>query len=573
MVQHPHVAKANDYARAVVAGEISACKWVRKACERHLGDLEKVARRNFAYRFDPEKAEHICRFAELLPHVKGKWAARSAGVRGSNLIRLEPWQCFIFSVLLGWVRKSDGLRRFRHAYLEIPRKNGKSVIAAVLGLYMLAADGEIGAEVYCGATTRVQAFEVFTPAKRMAESAEADGFRAAFGVQVAASAIFVPGNGSSFKPVIGKPGDGASPSCAIVDEFHEHKTAELYDTMDTGTGAREQALIFVITTAGEDIASPCAQLRQEMEKLLDGVFDDPETFTIIYTIDADVDWTTDEALWMANPNLGVSVNLEDLRAKQREAVRNPAKANIFKTKRLNVWCRARSPWMNMEAWKLCEIADLAIEDFEGEECFGALDLASKIDLAPVGRVFRREVAGEEHFYAFVTTYLPEERTSDPTAQHYQTWVDGGYIIPTDGNIIDQDRIKQDLLVDARLYPFAQLGYDPWDATKLALELQAEGIPVVEVAQTVKNLSEAMKWVEALVLAGRFHHDGNPVLRWAMSNVTAKVDANDNVFPRKERAENKIDPAVVIIMAMGRALAADPANTGPSVYEERGMVWF
>lgn len=565
-IQYPHVELAHRYAKDVLGGRVPACKWVKLACRRHRQDLKR-AKAGWSYRFDREKAQRVCRFIELMPHTKGKWAAKRPGQ--SNLIRLEPWQAFVVCVLFGWVHVDSGLRRFREAYIAVPRKNGKSALIAAIGNYMLAADGEHGAEVFCGATSKAQAWEVFRPARLQALAESSDGFRRTFGVEVAAESIYIPSNGSRFAPIIGKPGDGASPSCAIIDEFHEHPTSEQYDSMKTGMGAREQPLLAIITTAGEDIASPCHSLHQDAQKVLDGVWENDALFAVIFGIDEGDDWTSEDVLAKANPNIGVSVDAGYLRAQQMEAIRNPRKANVFKTKHLNVWVHARSPWMNMEAWNACEDSTLDIDDFRGVPCWMGMDLASKIDLASVARLFRRDVDGTAHWYVFVRSYIPEDRAQEPGLEHYAGWVADGHLVATEGNIIDQNRIEADILDDAGQHGVNAVAFDPYSATKLALDLTAKGVPMVEVPQTVGNLSEPMKELEALVLSGRLHHDGNPVTTWAASNVTARTDANDNVFPRKDRVENKIDPIVALINAMNRALA-DDGVVAESVYETRGF---
>ena len=274
-----HVTAALKYAQDVIAGRVPAGGYVRKAAQRHLDDIAKAGKKPYPYRFDDAAAEKVCKFIELLPHTKGKWAA------GGQTIKLQPWQQFILVVLFGWLRKKDGKRRFRTVYLEIPRKNGKSILAAGIGLYMLCMDGEFGAEVFSGATTEKQAWEVFKPAKLMLERTAA--LREFVGAEVWAKALVRPGDGSKFEPIIGNPGDGASPSCAIVDEFHEHDTPALYDTMETGMGAREQPLMLAITTAGYNVAGPCFEKRNELTKVLDGVVENDQLFGVIFGIDHD----------------------------------------------------------------------------------------------------------------------------------------------------------------------------------------------------------------------------------------------------------------------------------------------
>jgi phage terminase large subunit-like protein len=396
-------------------------------------------------------------------------------------------------------------------------------------------------------------------------------FLQAYGVEVAAKSLYIPGNGSRFEPLIGKPGDGSSPHCAIVDEYHEHDTDEQVDTMVTGMGAREQPMLFVITTSGTNLESPCFAMEQDAKKVLDGVAEDEQLFAIVYTIDADVDdWTSEAALRKANPNYDVSVSGEFLKGQIAEALRSPRKQNIVKTKHLDVWCNAREAWMNMQAWNACADAP-AQETFAGEPAWLAFDLSSKLDLTAKATIHARDVGGVRHYYGFVRSYLPEDTASDPTKQHYAEWLQTGRLVATEGSVVDYRVIGDEVRDDARAFRLQACAYDPWNAQQLATELLEDGIPMVEVPQRVSHLSEPMKELEALVIAGRFHHDGNPVLTWAVSNVVSREDPNGNVFPRKERPEGKIDPAVALINAIGRAIAA-PAET-QSVYETRGVLAF
>lgn len=539
MAAAPHVAIANRYARDVVAGKIPACRFVRAACRRHLDDLGRERLRSFSYRFDKAKAEAVCRFVEKQVHVKGKWAGK--------LIRLEPWQAFIFCVVFGWVQKSSGLRRFRKVYIEVPRKNGKSVIAAGIGNYMLVADKEKGAEVYCGASTEVQAWEVFRPAKLMMD--QSPGLKASFGVDVNAKSMIVLSTGSRFVPVIGKPGDGASPSCAIVDEYHEHDTPDLHDTMYTGMGAREQPLMLIITTAGTNLAGPCKQQHDELVKVLDGIAENDELFGIIYTIDDDDDWSNFDNWKKANPNLGVSVFEDFLLARHRDACNNASQQNIIKTKHMNVWCNANTAWMNMLKWRSCADPSISLEQFEGMPCVAALDLASKIDVAALMLLFWKD----SKYYAFGRYYLPRETVDLPQNRHYQTWEIEDRLTVTPGSVTDYEFIKEDLRRFRTRFDIRSVPFDPFQATQLSTELMAEEFPMVEIGATVKNFSEPMKELERLVLSGDLVHDGDPVLAWMASNVVAHYDAKDNIFPRKERNENKIDGIVALIMGLNMAM--------------------
>jgi phage terminase large subunit-like protein len=551
---HPHVEAARRYAENVVKGRVPACKWVRLACQRHLNDLAKQRDPKFRYRFDPKTAEKWCKFLELLPHTKGKWA------RSNQLIRLEPWQCFKTCVLLGWLRKDDGLRRFRKAFIEEPRKNAKSTWAAGIGLGMLTIDGEHGAEVYSGATTEKQAWEVFRPARLMAQ--RSPQFQSAFDVTVNASNLHILGDGSRFEPVIGNPGDGASPSCAIIDEYHEHDTDAQVDTMETGMGAREQPLLLVITTAGDNLAGPCYALLQEAQKVLEGVWENDELFALVYTIDDGDDWTKEATLRKANPNFGVSVDADFLRSRQTEAIRNPRKAGVFKTKHLNLWVQSRSAYFDIRRWIESADPSLKIEKFRGKPCRVGVDLASTTDIAAVEIVFEYG-AGYARFGRY---YLPEATIELPENEHYRAWRDAGWITQTDGDMVDYITIRDDILQIADEHQLLELAFDPFQAMMMMSELGSKGVACVEVRPTVPNFSPAMKRVDGLIRSRKIAHNGDPVMLWMWSNVTARTDAKDNVYPRKERPENKIDGPIAHLMVQAR-YSSGPAE---SVYETRGF---
>jgi phage terminase large subunit-like protein len=354
-------------------------------------------------------------------------------------------------------------------------------------------------------------------------------------------------NGSRFEPVVGKPGDGASPSCAITDEFHEHTSPDQADTFVTGMVGREQPLWWVVTTAGVDLDGPCYQLRKDAIDMLEGHVENDALFAIIYTLDEGDDWTTEAALKKANPNYGVSVDPEILKAEQREAIQSAYKQNAFKTKHLNIWCQAREAWMNMEAWHGCGDARLREADFYGDKCVAGLDLASKHDITSFVRVYERVVDGSSHFYVFGSHYVPEARALENHA--YNGWAIEGYLTLTDGEELDFERVRQDIIALDRAAHIRKLGCDQHLAVQLMQQLTFAGITAVAMPQTVKTFSDPMKWVFAHTLSGRIHHDNNPVMNWMVSNVTARVDANDNLFPRKERQDNKIDGVVAMLMAM------------------------
>lgn len=554
---------ANRYARDVVNHRIPACAYVIAACRRHLDDLER-SKGDWPYRFDVAKAGRVCRFIELLPHTKGKWAKKDPANPRAHLITLAPWQVFILCVVFGWVRKADGFRRFRLAYIEVPRKNGKSALASGIGLYMFAADGEYGAEVYAGATTEKQALEVFRPARLIC--LQTPKLRKRFGIQVNAANLHVVANGSRFETVIGNPGDGASPSCAITDEYHEHDTSSQFDTMVTGMGAREQPLSLVITTAGFDIGGPCYELRSDLIKILEGVTPDEEKFGIVYTLDKDDDWARPGVLAKANPNIGVSVAADFLAARQREAVNSTRARGRFLTKHLNLWVNARSGFFDMKAWMAGARPGLTLDDFRGRPCRLGLDLASKVDIAALEILFPPlEEGGTWATFGF--HYLPEATVDLPENERYQAWRDAGLLKVTDGNVTDYEVIEEDILDLADRFEVLDVAYDPHQATMLVNRLVKRGLPMIEYRPLVLTFSEPMKQLDALIRDGKLEHNGCPVMTWMMSNVVAKPDKKDNVYPDKEKPAKKIDGPVALISALGRAMAREEADDD---FEYTGM---
>lgn len=551
--KYPHVVKAEKYAKDVVEGRLPACEWVILACKRHLDEKEKSKSRAFKYRFDREKAERICKFAERMPHIKG---SKFVGKK----IELQGWQCFFYAVGWGWLRKDTGLRRFRRLLLVVPRKNAKSTMAALAGLYMLVADNEAGAEVYSGATSELQAFEVFRPAKLMVE--KSPDFQAYFGVMAGARSITQLRTNSFFKTLIGKPGDGASPHCSIHDEYHEHATDEQVDTMLTGMGARQQPLQLMITTSGDNISGPCYKAIEDAQNVLKGTREDDELFAVIYTVDKDDDWASPEALRKANPNFGVSVDAEFLLSMQSQAIQTPRKQAVFKTKHLNIWVGAMNAYFDVVKWRACKKEGLKLDDFIGKRCFLALDAASKVDLNALDLIFPME---DGDYATFTKYYMPEETLQRPDYAHLREWKDEGWITATDGEIIDFEVIRDDIIAFSSMFQCEELAYDPWQATQLALEVQKNGGKVIEYRQQIQTMTEPMKTLDALMRSGRMIHDGNPVTTWCIGNVVSKTDRKDNVYPEKSRMENKIDGAVAKIMNIGRILVSGDKPKEPSIF--------
>jgi phage terminase large subunit-like protein len=556
----PHVEIANAYARRVVAGEETAGKYEILAARRHLAELERPPDADFPYQFNADAAERICRFAELLRHVKGP----KAGQR----FQLEPWQCFVLCSIFGWLHWKSMLRRFRRFYLEIARGNGKSFLLAVIALFMLVADGEAGAEVYSAAKTRDQAKAVFEAARMIAKANTAADFRAYYGLDVREHSILQPSSGSAFRALANDADslDGLNVHFAAVDELHAHPTRKVYDVLETAISKRDQPLLGVITTAGSDRTGICYELRTDLVNVLQGTATDHTLFGIVFTIDDTDDWR-DERIWRkANPNLGVSVNLDTLRSLAKKAERTPAAQAAFKTKHLDIWVGANAALHNIEDWNACADTTLAPEQFEGETALAGIDLATDDDLAPRVDVFRREIDGEFHYYTFAKTYISQGAVDDGRNASYSGWVIEGWLLTNDGDTTDLQRLEDEVVEDSDRFQFEEIAYDGWQAAGLAQRLQARGATMVKIAMNAANLSEPVKLVNRLIKERRIHHNGDPVFAWCIGNVVGHFDKKENVYPQKERPENKIDLAVALYMAMNRWIVRGdeppPANESP-----------
>lgn len=543
-----YVQIANRYIDDVLGGAIPACQFVKQACQRQLNDLQVASGTSFEYEFNPKLAARVCLFIEKLRHVKGPLA-------GQN-IKLEPWQIFILTTLFGWTYKGERRRRFRRSYIEVPRGNAKSTLAAGVGLYMMTVDGEGGAGCYSFATSRDQAREVFDVAKEMIRrNSEA---RLGLGVRAFEHSLVHVKSASHFQPkqAQGNTLDGLNTHFACIDELHAHKTREVYDVVETSIGKRTQPLLFVITTAGFDQTGICYEVRSFVQKVLARETQANDQFGIIYTIDQEDDWTKESSLIKANPNWGVSVIPETVLASRDKALVLPSAANNFKTKHLDVWCNAATAWMDMQAWDACA-RDIRIEDFSGQECYIGLDLGAKNDLTAKVKVFPVEnPEGRMEYYVFGDYYVPRSAVEKSANSQYSGWGQEDWLHVTDGGVTDFARVEEELREDLSAFKVQSIAYDPWQATLLATRLTEDGAPMAEYANNVKNMSDPMKWLEALVMDHRLVHNGDPVLRWMMANVVARRDAKDNIFPRKEQYENKIDGAVALIMALGMCVNED-----------------
>ena len=541
-----------DYAQRVSQGREIAGRLERLKCDRFLRDMQRAGTDAFPYVLDRATGARVCRFIELMPHIKGEWA-KPVWVDGKmsyNKLRLEDWQAFEEFNLFGWKHRDTGLRRFRRSYEEVARKNAKSTRIAARQLFLLTADGEPGAHCYSAATTGDQAREVFDTARNMAM--REPEFLARFGIEVGKHDITLPNSASSMKALNaeGSTLDGLNIHGCSVDEMHAHKTRAVWDVLDSATGARSQPMISAITTAGFDRSGICYELRDYSIKVLEGTVEDHTWFASIYTLD-DGDIWHDPKVWRkANPNLGISVKVDDMEAACRKALAQPSAVSNFLTKRLNVWVSSASAWMDMMAWEKCADHNLRLDDFAGEPCWIGMDLAEKRDFAALVLVFRR---GEEWFF-FPRLYLNEAAIEQSGNAHLQGWARAGHVIMTDGNVTDFDVIADDLRRFCTDYQVREIPFDPALSRYFASKLVEEGLPLVEIRQAPMFFTQPLIHVENLVLEKKLRFDGNPVFTWMVSNVEVQTSKfNGLKHPTKGREENKIDGPIALFMALGRAM--------------------
>jgi phage terminase large subunit-like protein len=545
------------YARAVVSGKEPACKWVRLACQRHLRDLRTGKERGLW--FDKQEADRALQFLSNLRLFKGEWAGQR--------LELQPWQQFIVGSIFGW-KGPDGYRRFRTAYNEVPRKNGKTHLAAAVGLKLFAFDAEPGAEVYSAATKKDQAKLAHRVATLMVRQSAALRKRA----RTYRDNLHSLETESKFEPLGADADtlDGLDPHGLIIDELHAHKTREVWDVLEGGTSARRQPLIFAITTAGYRRESICREVHDYVEKVLEGVIEDDTFFGYIATIDEGDEWENEDTWRKANPNLGASLKIEDLRRKVAKATEMPAALNSFLRQHLDIWTEQETRWITTESWDACG-APVDPEALFGRRCYAGLDLASTTDVAALQLFFPPE--GEEKQKQTLSHFwVPDEGVLQRVRRDrvpYDAWIRDGHITATEGDVIDYDRIRADINELGERYEIVEIGADRWNATQIITQLGSDGFTVVPFGQGFRDLSAPSKELEKLILGRELAHGGNPVLRWMASNVAVKQDPAGNIKPDKSKSSEKIDGIVALVMAIGRAMVQ--TESGPSVYEDRGVV--
>ena len=516
--------------------------------------------------YDKSKADRAVKFIENLRHTKGKWA----GTR----FWLLPWQEQLIRDIFGVV-KPDGNRQFRTAFVEIPKKNGKSELAAAVALYLLYADNEPSAEVYGAAADRQQASIVFDVANQMVQMTPALMKRSK--IMGATKRIVNYSNAGFYQVLSAEVGTkhGLNVSGLVFDELHAQPTPHLYNVLTKGSGdAREQPLFFLITTAGTDRNSICYAIHTKAKDILENRRVDASFYPVIYGIEDDDDWS-DEAKWRkANPSLGYTIPLDRVRDAYREASQNPAEENVFRQLRLCQWVTSTVRWIPDHIYEQGN-CPIDLESLKGRDCYGGLDLSSSGDITAFVLMFP-PCTETEPYYMLPFFWVPEDtiplrvkRASVP----YDVWVRQGYLMSTEGNVIHYGFIEKVIEQLGELYHIREIAFDRWGAVQMVQNLEGAGFTVVPIGQGYRDMSPPTKAFYELLMKGEIIHGGNPVMRWMAGNVVVETDPAGNIKPTKAKSAEKIDGIVAAIMALDRCIRN--AGQQGSVYDapERGLLVF
>lgn len=514
--------------------------------------------------FDVQKADHAVNFINCLKHTKGRW-------RGVPF-ELLPWQDTIIRDVFGTV-KENGYRQYNTAYVEIPKKNGKSELAAGIALYMTCGDGEWGAEVYGCASDRQQASIVFDVAVDMVDQCPALKKRIK-PVMSVKRLVYKPTN--SFYQVLSAEAytkHGLNVHAVIFDELHAQPNRDLFDVMTKGSGdARTQPLFFLITTAGTDRNSVCFEQHQKAEDIILGRKINPTFYPVIYGASEDADWSSEQIWHQANPSLGHTIDVEKVRNAWLSAKDNPAEENLFRQLRLNQWVKQSTRWMPMDKWDLCNYP-VDVDSLKGRECYGGLDLSSSIDITAFVLVFPPR-SEDENYMVLPFFWIPEENMRIRVRRDhvpYDVWAQQGFLETTEGNVIHYGFIEKYIDDLGKQFHIKEIAFDRWGAVQMVQNLEGLGFTVVPFGQGFRDMSPPSKRLMELVLEKRFSHGGHPVLRWMMDNIFIRQDPAGNIKPDKEKSSEKIDGAVATVMALDRAIRND--SSAGSVYDDRGILAF
>ena len=510
---------------------------------------------------DEKKAQHAVNFINCLKHTKGQW-------RGVPF-DLLPWQDKIIRDIFGTV-KQNGYRQYNSAYIEIPKKNGKSELAAAVAILMACGDGEWGAEVYGCASDRQQASIVFDVAVDMVDQCPALRKRIK-PVMSVKRLVYKPTN--SFYQVLSAEAytkHGLNVHAVVFDELHAQPNRDLYDVMTKGSGdARLQPLFFLITTAGTDRNSICYEVHQKAVDLLESRKIDPTFYPVIYGIEDDADWGLEENWYRANPSLGHTIDIEKVRSAHQSAKENPAEENLFRQLRLNQWVKQSVRWMPMEKWDACD-ALVDMEALNGRMCYGGLDLSSTTDITAFVLVFPPK-NDDEKYAVLPFFWIPEDSLKLRVRRDhvpYDVWQQQGYIKTTEGNVVHYGFIEAFIEELHTRYQIKEIAFDRWGAVQMVQNLEGMGFTVVPFGQGYKDMSPPSKELMKLTLEKKLVHGGHPVLRWMMDNIYVRTDPAGNIKPDKEKSTERIDGAVALVMALDRAIRNENKS---SVYDERGIL--
>jgi len=554
------------YAQRVVAGTVPAGKYHKAACARHLSDLERQNTPGFPYRFEWDKADRFLRFARKMKHYKGQWAGQ----------HFEPSDCQVFRLgsVFGWRHAETGARRFTTAYVDQPRKNGKTFEAAVVMNYVTFFEGEPGAEGYCIATKRDQARLVFRDAKKMIQASGLTNR-----IKVGVANMHDPRTESKLEPLGADSDttDGLNPYAVGVDELHAMKDRGLVDVMESATGARQNPLFYFITTHGKDMVSPWGEMVTYAQQILDGTLDDDPSTLAFFAFIAHADVGDDafaESTWIkANPHWGISVDIEDMRKQAAKAKQMPSALSEFKQKKLNMLPEENSQWLSMEGWRKGQ-SEWGPELVAGRKCWVGLDLASRVDLCAMVALFP-PTADDDKFRLLRWVWTPKDTLAVRAHRDrapYGVWSDQGHLLALPGTDIDYTQVRAQINAIRQQFQIQKLGYDPWHAHQLIRDLERDGMPedvLVEVPQSYNGLSAAALELEAQVLKGAVDAAGCPLMAWTFANAVVQRDGKDNIQPIKKHSRGRIDPVV----ATCNALACWKREPEPaaSVYLTRGVL--
>lgn len=543
-----------QYIDDVLSGKIPACKKVKQAVQRHVDDIKKTEAGTFPFYFDHKKAQQAIVFFHQLVHTKGKLAGQK--------LKTEPWQQFIISEIYGWRRRDNNKRRFRRAYVQVARKNGKSFLASGVALYDLLT--EPGAEVVSAATKKDQAKIVFDDAKKTVQ------YSPDLKKYIKPLAHSLTCGDGSMKPLASDSNtlDGLNPSCAIIDEYHAHKTDELLAVIETGMRARSQPLMFIITTAGNDKNVPCYEEYEKVSKLLSGAkgYENEEYFCIVYELEKGDDWKNEKNWYKANPNLGVSVEIDSMRFAFKNALQKTTDEAAFRTKNLNEWLNVAEVWINDRQWSKC-LKRFAEKNLLGLRCWGGIDLSKRLDFTALTWYF--EIKNGKR-YAKHYFFIPEGQIDAKMRQDsylIRQWIKQGCIIATPGETQDFTYMLNIIREDSKKYDIQEIAYDRNLAEYLIQDLEAE-FTCVEFSQSITGMSEPSKAWEQAITEGKII-DNNPVMAWMVSCATVKPDVNGNIKPIKpdvNKTSKRIDGVITSIMANNRleVALADEAKTNVAV---------